>query len=216
MINYYVGDVFEEIKNIKNKTIIIPHVCNDVGGWGAGFVVPLGKNFPESKERYIKLSKEGDIPLGYTQLVYCENECNIVVVCNMIAQHGTVGPNNSKPIKYGALAECLNRIKILCLYKENPEIHTCAFDSALAGGNWGIIATLLEEIIPDEIPIHIYSLKNEDQMKIIKQVTVVDVCHQQKKTIRNLQAENTALHNKIDELYDVGMKKCDGVDNSSW
>ena len=177
MINYHVGDLFDELKNIHDKTIIIPHICNDVGKWGAGFVVPLGKYFPESKSGYFDLLDEyvQDNRLGKTREVYPDNhDCdNRIIVCNMIAQHGIISKSNPRPIKYHALSQCLLVVRRACSYHnhagEDVEIHTCAFGSGLAGGNWTFISALINEIIPKDIPIHIYSLREKDKDMLVLQ-----------------------------------------------
>lgn len=43
------GDATEPQTTTPHEICIIPHVCNDLGGWGAGFVVALSKKFGESQ-----------------------------------------------------------------------------------------------------------------------------------------------------------------------
>ncbi len=51
-INYVEGDLFAAIDGLEN--IIIPHCCNNKHGFGAGFVVPLGRKFPIVKKLYLE------------------------------------------------------------------------------------------------------------------------------------------------------------------
>ncbi|WP_230679619.1 hypothetical protein, partial [Streptococcus pneumoniae] len=37
----------------RRNPIVIPHVCNDIGAWGKGFVVGLGVTYPITKESYL-------------------------------------------------------------------------------------------------------------------------------------------------------------------
>ena len=48
---YFEGDATSPIGDGKK---IIPHVCNDIGGWGKGFVLALSKKWPEPEEYYRK------------------------------------------------------------------------------------------------------------------------------------------------------------------
>lgn len=163
-ITYHIGDVFKAIKDFKNKDIIVPHVCNDIGTWGAGFVIPLAEHFPRAKNSY--LSKI-DYKLGHVDFVpiHQEKANNKISICNMIAQLGTVSEVNSKPIKYWALAKCLKFINVINSL-ENAEIHTCAFGTGLAGGDWKVIAELLKETFPG--PINIYCLTREQKQYLVK------------------------------------------------
>jgi hypothetical protein len=47
MITYIVGDATDP--QGQGKKMIV-HVCNDIGAWGLGFVVPLGTKFPKAKD----------------------------------------------------------------------------------------------------------------------------------------------------------------------
>ena len=42
-INYVIGDATQPI---GDGAKIIVHVCNDIGGWGRGFVLALTKKWP--------------------------------------------------------------------------------------------------------------------------------------------------------------------------
>jgi hypothetical protein len=160
-IKYHVGDLFEAIKLIDG-TVVIPHICNNVGGWGAGFVVPLGRHFPESRKQYLEWCENevvSPMELGEVQFVHCGN----VVICNMIAQNGLMNSKNPKPINYEALTKCLSRVKHYLNGK--GEIHTCAFGSGLAGGDWTVISILLEHFFPDA---NVYCLTEKDKKSLFR------------------------------------------------
>jgi hypothetical protein len=163
-ITYKIGDLFNLLPEDGIK--IIPHICNDVGGWGSGFVVPLGKKFPMSKNCYRDWHKHGvchDVlgekyfGLGEVQIVDCGNN---VIVANMIAQHSTITRKpGSIPIRYWALAKCLQEIKKLSC-RINATIHAPMFGSGLAGGDWDFIETLIQEAWTNaNIPVTIYQLE---------------------------------------------------------
>jgi O-acetyl-ADP-ribose deacetylase (regulator of RNase III) len=66
----------KEIKYIKGDATapgasgnkIIVHVCNDIGGWGRGFVMALSAKWKEPEMEYRKWYKSGDnFKLGEVQ-----------------------------------------------------------------------------------------------------------------------------------------------------
>jgi len=110
-IKYVEADLFEHIKTVDSD-IVIPHVCNNLGKMGAGFVIPLEQNFPEAKECYLgwfegKLAESSDshhqtdaFGLGETQFVRVVDNPKVIVVANMVAQ--TLG--GKRPLYYRGTA----------------------------------------------------------------------------------------------------------------
>jgi len=132
-LEYVKCDLFKYIKTI-NKPTIIAHVCNNRGKWGAGFVIPLEKNYPKAKEKYIKYYY--CYGLGETQLVQVEKD---IAVANMIAQ--TLG--GKRPLYYNHLSSCMDRVAEII---SADEIIICPkFGSGLAGGNWNFIEELIQD-----------------------------------------------------------------------
>jgi hypothetical protein len=182
-IKYVVGNLFESIP--KGVRAIIPHICNDIGRWGAGFVVPLGNIYPDAKSSYLqwyerKRKVHNKFELGNNQIINVaygspsddpESKDFCVVnrwVVNMIAQHTTSpGPDGRPPVRYAALGSCL--LKVARFAKEisasrglfpDVEIHAPMFGAGLAGGDWNIIEKLIQEAWIDAgIPVTIYSLE---------------------------------------------------------
>ena len=50
-IEYIKGDLFDSLVD-ETDNIILPHICNDIGTMGAGFVVPLNRHFPGIRQIY--------------------------------------------------------------------------------------------------------------------------------------------------------------------
>lgn len=157
MIKYIEGDLFGPVKATKDKFIILPHVCNDQNAWGAGFVVPLRKHFPEAEVRYRQMS----LILGTVGTVLAGDLSGNVMICNMIAQ--TLG--GKRPLFYNHLARCMDQVaevvKHAQTYQRLPvEIHAPAFGSALAGGDWYVISQLIEDcwLRVNPVPVNIYYL----------------------------------------------------------
>lgn len=173
MIKYIDGNVLDH--KCKNKTILI-HVNNDAGGWGSGFVVPLGQKYPLAEKSYRdwassgwtkNYSGSGWIPfsLGKIQLVDVDKN---LLVGNMVAQ-STPGGTNIKigdeeiylrPLRLECLQECLLRVAAAAKQLK-AEIIGPMFGSALAGGNWSTeIVPLIEECLCKyNIPVTIYRFK---------------------------------------------------------
>lgn len=149
MIKYVEGDLFKLAPlEDKNKIIVIPHVCNNQGKWGKGFVVPLGNRYPKAREAYFDLfPKGGSVPIPCCSTVMVEDH---ISVFNMVAQ--TLG--GEKPLRYYALVECMEFVDHTIEYIFNSydgelnkvEIHAPAFGSGLAGGDWSVISELIEDI----------------------------------------------------------------------
>lgn len=143
-IQYIEGDLFNHLDSFSTeKYNLIPHVVNDIGAWGAGFVVPLGKRFPVAKNNYSTLFNHSTplAKLGDVQFVKVENSPEIVV-CNMFAQHKVGGV---RPLRYNALAACMDKVGTYVADPETLAIHAPLFGAGLAGGNWEFIEKLIED-----------------------------------------------------------------------
>lgn len=149
-IKYVEGDLFAAIAKVE-RAVLVPHVCNDAGAWGAGFVVPLGRNFPAAQDRYRKwyggspppeATYPGglDFALGATQITQVREDGPRVIVANMVAQHMTGGV---RPLRYNALAACMDQVASWFDKLGDFEIHAPLFGSALAGGNWNFVEQLV-------------------------------------------------------------------------
>lgn len=142
-ILYVKCDLFEYIEGQQN--IIIPHVVNNQGAFGSGFVVPLGKRFPEAKSEYFKWVNQINYPwmnfvpfeLGNIHVVEADINNDIWVV-HMCAQ--TLCGN--RPLFYNKLVDCME--SVACGIQQE-EIVAPKFGSGLAGGNWNIIEELIND-----------------------------------------------------------------------
>ena len=89
---------------------IICHVCNDVGGWGKGFVLAISKRWPRPEAEYRAWYEQGEpagFRLGAVQIVNVEPG---IAVANMVAQRGVRPSGGVPPIRYDALRECLTTL----------------------------------------------------------------------------------------------------------
>lgn len=150
-LHHIIGNVLEPIK----KPAMIIHVCNDVGGFGKGFVVPLANKYPQTKLEYLKWYKSGNLKLGEVQFVQVEPN---ICVANMIAQHDIKWKKGIPPIRYPALKECLKKIYEKAL-NENYIVASPRIGCVLAGGLWEIVELIIQQRMTVET--YIYTLENE-------------------------------------------------------
>jgi O-acetyl-ADP-ribose deacetylase (regulator of RNase III) len=123
---------------------IIAHVCNDQGGWGAGFVLALSARWAEPEARYRSWCASGDsFELGMCQLVSVEPD---VWVANMVAQHAYKSPSNPVAVRYDALATCLDKLAGRALELQ-ASVHMPRIGAGLAGGDWNRIERVIEDTL---------------------------------------------------------------------
>lgn len=149
MITYLVGDATSPIGEGGK---LICHISNDLGGWGAGFVLAISKKWKRPEIVYRSIS---DLVLGTIQPIRVEKD---IMVINMIAQHGIGIDNVTKipPIRYDALRECLKKVNNVA-EELNATVHAPRFGAGLAGGDWSIIEQIIKEEI--SVDVYIYDLK---------------------------------------------------------
>ena len=140
-ITYLKGDATSpQAKGVK----LICHVCNDLGGWGKGFVLAVSRRWaaPEEEYRAWHAGRSGnDFELGAVQFVQVEP---YVWVANMIAQRGVKQGSSGPPIRYAALAECLRKVGDKAL-ELGASVHMPRIGCGLAGGKWSEVEPLIEE-----------------------------------------------------------------------
>lgn len=150
-LNYLKGDATQPAGTGPR---VVPHICNDVGGWGAGFVVALSRRWKEPEQAYRRLIGRPGLYLGAVQTVEVEPK---LWVANMVAQHG-IGrrPDGSPPIRYGALRNCLAKVALFA-QQHNASIHAPKFGAGLAGGDWDIIEQIIrEELVALGLNVTVY------------------------------------------------------------
>lgn len=152
----------------NGTSIFIPHVCNNINLFGAGFAAQVGEKFPIVKDNFHLMGQTAK--LGQVQnILVAHNKAygHRLYVCNMIAQNGVKGPKNHRPINYGALCYCMNDVKnFIGQLKKNGDvnkvqIHAPKFGSGLAGGDWNFVSSLIEDIW-NNLEVYIYLPPNQN------------------------------------------------------
>lgn len=171
-IQYSNKNLFEVIKDRvacenNGATIFVPHICNNVDSFGAGFAVHVADRYSTVKADYHMLGKTflKNNP-GYTQVIKVFEEPKYkykIFFANMIAQNGIITKNNPRPINYAFLVKSMIGLSSYIQTKsgisennENVEIHCPKFGSGLAGGNWNFISDLIEDIWLPRYSVTVY------------------------------------------------------------
>lgn len=135
---------------------IIAHVCNDLGGWGKGFVLALSARWKEPEKRYREWHRDrahNDFGLGAFQLVQVEQ---YIWIANMIGQHGMKTGSKGPPIRYDALEECLSRLASAAM-ELGASVHMPRIGCGLAGGKWERVEPLIEnQLCARGIAVYVY------------------------------------------------------------
>ena len=152
-IHYLKGDATAP-KGSGAKYIV--HLCNNLGLWGAGFVLAISKKWPDPKNNYLHwYHSQKDFTLGNIQFVPVEND---ITVINMVAQKGIEPENELPPIRYEALKECLTQVA-KAAKKNNASVHMPRIGAGLAGGTWHEVEKIIQKtLIINQIPTYIYDL----------------------------------------------------------
>lgn len=173
MITYLTGDA---TRPPAEGAKIIAHICNDVGGWGAGFVVAISRRWREPEAAYRDWARSGEHPdvygksktftLGNVQLVKVGAPSDIWVA-NMVAQkgygargtapHQTEDEDDGKPpIRYDELGICLLRLNGIAERLE-ASVHMPRIGCGLAGGKWDKVEPLIKQML-DGRQVYVYDL----------------------------------------------------------
>ncbi|MEU6102809.1 macro domain-containing protein [Streptomyces flaveolus] len=152
-IDYVRGDATApSVKGVK----LIAHVCNDLGGWGKGFVLAVSRRWPEPEAAYRAWHRDrasNDFGLGAVQLVRVEP---YVWVANMIGQRGTRTGSKGVPVRYEAIDTALGRLAGRAA-ELNASVHMPRIGCGLAGGKWSRVEPLvMERLTRQGISVTVY------------------------------------------------------------
>lgn len=144
-IQYIKGDATSP-QTSENKIIV--HVCNDIGGWGKGFVMAISKRWKEPEKQYRGWFKsKEDFELGKVQFVQVEED---LWVANLIGQHKiNKDENGSAPIRYNAIEEGLKVVSDFAK-TNNGSVHMPRIGCGLAGGKWEMIEPIILKTLSDQ------------------------------------------------------------------
>lgn len=157
--NRNIFDVIKQTVGAKENgaTVFVPHVCNNIDIFDAGFAGQVAQYYPSVKMDYHLLGKSFlSSNLGYSQIIKVYEEPKYrhqLFFVNMIAQNGVRNYSNPRPLNYFALGQSMYKLSHYIhtntgfLNKsEKVEIHCPKFGSGLAGGNWNFISELINDV----------------------------------------------------------------------
>jgi len=154
VIHHCVGNV-TELEPSHLAPIIIAHVVNDRGGWGAGFVMALSRKWAEPERAYRAWgSKMGGYRLGSIQVVPVAPN---LYVANMVAQAGYASRQDPQPFRMVAAEECLKRLNTVAEALQ-ATVHLPRIGAGLGGADWGEVEALLHACLSEAT---VYTLKAE-------------------------------------------------------
>lgn len=139
-ITYLKGDATQPQQS-GNKVIV--HICNDIGGWGKGFVLALSKRWKEPEKQYRAwYASQENFELGEVQFVQVEPD---LWVANLIGQHHIIkDENGNPPIRYEAVARGLAKVAAHAT-EMSASVHMPRIGCGLAGGKWEKIEPLIKQ-----------------------------------------------------------------------
>ena len=154
-IKYVHGDATAPVGDGKK---VIVHVCNNIGAWGAGFVLALSKKWKQPEAAYRAMDS---YDLGDYEMVKVEDD---ITICNMIGQENIAGRDRTAmmpPIRYVAIETAFKRIVIHKRIDPTEfSVHMPMIGSGLAGGNWLIIERIIETTLCEAgIPVTVYKFE---------------------------------------------------------
>ncbi|MEV6598634.1 macro domain-containing protein [Actinoplanes sp. NPDC051346] len=135
---------------------IIAHVCNDIGGWGKGFVLAVSRRWPAPERDYRAWHRGragNDFALGAVRLVQVRPD---TWVANLVGQHGIRRGSSGPPIRYDAIERCLATLADHAL-QLGASVHMPRIGCGLAGGRWERIEPLIVSTLSvQNIPVTVY------------------------------------------------------------
>ncbi|MFD3817531.1 macro domain-containing protein [Streptomyces rubiginosohelvolus] len=139
-ITYVRGDATApQGKGVK----LIVHVCNDLGGWGKGFVLALSRRWPEPEAAYRRWHRRragNDFVLGAAQFVQVGP---YLWVANLVGQRGMRTGSKGVPVRYEAIDTALGTVAARA-GELGASVHMPRIGCGLAGGTWSRIEPLIE------------------------------------------------------------------------
>ncbi|MFC4912530.1 macro domain-containing protein [Actinomadura gamaensis] len=152
-VRYVRGDATSpQAKGVK----VIAHVCNDLGGWGKGFVLAVSRRWDEPERAYRAWHRDrarNGFGLGAVQFVQVEP---YIWVANMVGQRGIRRGSKGVPIRYDALSACLDRLGARAV-ELGASVHMPRIGCGLAGGRWSEVEPLIERhLVGRELSVTVY------------------------------------------------------------
>ena len=139
---------------------LIVQVVNDKAiTWGKGFSVAVRKQWPHAQKEFTQwiFANKLEFKLGNAHFVKLEESLELA---SLVAQHG-YGPSLFPRIQYSALETCLSKIAVRAK-ETSASVHMPRIGSGEAGGDWKIVAELIDETLSRQgIQVTVYDLPSD-------------------------------------------------------
>ena len=137
---------------------LIVHCCNDLGGWGKGFVLALSRRWPGPEAAYRRWHREragNDFGPGAAQFVRVEP---YVWVANVVGQRGTRTGSKGVPVRYEAIDAGLEKVAAKAA-ELGASVHMPRIGCGLAGGTWPRVEPLVtDRLVSRAIAVTVYDV----------------------------------------------------------
>ena|SRR5487761_2690046 len=152
-INYIFGDATQPIGSGPK---IIVHVCNDIGGWGRGFVLALSKRWAEPEQQYrVWHCGESGKPFALGEVQFVE-VADSLWVANLIGQRDIRTIGDIPPVRYDAIRKGMQKVATEAL-RIGASVHMPRIGCGLAGGKWEEVGKIVEaELVDNKVPVTVY------------------------------------------------------------
>lgn len=170
-VEYVVGDATRPLRDKSTYPTIdvIAHIVNNAGGWGAGFVVPLGLKYPYARTSYNTWVNDHKAitPFALGKTLFIMIQRPRLWVAHMCAQDGFPRIKTDRVVQYDALELCLAMLRDWCIYQRDeehvvPRVHMPKIGSGLGGGDWARIEPMIFSALAD-FTTFIYVLQPSDK-----------------------------------------------------
>ncbi|HEX7900360.1 MAG TPA: macro domain-containing protein [Planctomycetota bacterium] len=132
---------------------VLAHVCNDLGLWGAGFVLAVSARWPGPERDYLKTHAAGGLALGSVRFVEVGGS---LTVASMVAMHGVRRVGKKPPIRYDALREALSQVAVYARERQ-ASVHMPRIACGLAGGRWQDVEPIITSTLAG-LAVTVYDL----------------------------------------------------------
>ncbi len=146
------GDATDPIGE-GNKIVV--HICNDIGGWGKGFVMAISKRWKEPEKQYRTwYASKNNFHLGEVQFVAVSEN---IWIANLIGQHKiNKDEQGNAPIRYDAIETGLDKVAEFSK-QNNASVHMPRIGCGLAGGTWDKIEPIiLKTLSENQVKVFVY------------------------------------------------------------
>lgn len=216
MIQTIQGDATSP-RPVAGEAAVIAHICNDVGAWGAGFVLAINDLAMLPRQRYHHLAKaygaeKGSletIPRGVVQFVPVERPdvAGKLYVANMVAQMGLDKSevSNGCLVDYDALRICLDQL--FTFAKNNGcNVHfPKGIGSGLAGGDQNTIIGMITNAATGFTgDVTLWEFVDEAAASFVRAVADMDAGAGTVRPAGARPQPGDSLANQMDDLADLG------------